>query len=52
MYYVSILQRFNIQIEKKNNDAKEYELKLKKTHIASRIMQKLVPYSKVEMCVI
>jgi hypothetical protein len=40
---VSIFEGFNIQIEKNNNDAKEYEIKLKKMHIASRVMQKLVP---------
>jgi hypothetical protein len=46
---VSILEGFNIQIGKINNDAIKYELKLEKTHIASRIMQKLVPYSKGEV---
>jgi hypothetical protein len=37
------------EVGKNNSDAKEYELKLKKTHFASRIMQKLVPYLEVEI---
>jgi hypothetical protein len=49
MYYVWTSQGFNIKVGKTNNDAKEYELKLKKTHFASRIMQKLVPYLEVEI---
>jgi len=38
-----------LKLGKNNSDAKEYELKLKKTHFASRIMQKLVPYLEVEI---
>jgi hypothetical protein len=44
MYYVWIAHGFNIEVGKINSDVKEYDLKLKKTHFASRIMQKLVPY--------
>jgi len=41
-----------LKLGKNNSDAKEYELKLKKTHFTSRIMQKLVPYLEVRICVI
>jgi hypothetical protein len=51
MNYVWILQEFNIEVVKKNSDAKKYELKLKKIHFASRIMQKLVPYLEVKIYV-
>jgi hypothetical protein len=41
-----------LKLGKINSDVKEYELKLKKTHFASRIVQKLIPYLKVEVSVL
>jgi hypothetical protein len=46
------LKDLTLTLGKNNNDAKEYELKLKKTHFASIIMQKLVPYLEVEIFVL
>jgi hypothetical protein len=40
-----------LKLGKNKHDAKEYELKLKKTHFASRIMQKFTPYLKVKIYV-
>jgi hypothetical protein len=42
------LQDLILKLGKNNSDAKN-EQNLKKTHFASRIMQKLVPYLEVEI---
>jgi hypothetical protein len=41
------LKNLILKLGKSNSDVKEYELKLKKTHFASRIVQKIIPYLKV-----
>jgi hypothetical protein len=38
-----------LKLGKNNSGGKKKELKLKKTHFASRIMQKLVPYLEVKI---